>query len=77
MAKQKTAMKLHLDDLEQALQVCIPLKMEGVVSALESAIDSAKHYLEKEKEQIKLAFDHGQNGEFYSPEKYFKEIFEQ
>lgn len=73
----KTAMQLHLEDLEQALNVCKPLKIEGVVSALESAIDSAKHYLIKEKEQIKFAFDQGQNGEFYSPEKYFNETFDQ
>lgn len=50
-------MQLHLDDLEQALIITKEFGMGAASTALESAIDNCKHYMEKETLQIKKAVD--------------------
>lgn len=74
MKKQTTALHDAINYLKDTLK---ENPNHSVSAWLPEMISDIEKYLPKEKEQIKLAFDHGQNGEFYQPEKYFNENFEQ
>lgn len=74
MKKRKTALSNYIDQLELLASIHAA---GGVKEGYVLAASLAKEMLLIEKEQIKLAFDHGQNGEFYQPEKYFNETFQQ
>jgi len=85
MNKQTTALQLHIKDLEQALVITKELDGGPAISALESAIENAKHYLPNEKQQIiyanaqgyhdALTKQQGQEVEFESAEDYYTKTF--
>ena len=56
-----TAMQMMLDDLISKREVYENAKMYQCVATLETSIEIAKHLLEKEKEQIEIAFDLGRD----------------
>lgn len=59
MNKQTTALQLHINDLEKAHSIVKELGLVIAMDAVESAINNAKFYLPKEKEQIFNAFNEG------------------
>ena len=73
-----TAMQRMLDDLLAKRDVYENAKMYECVAALETSIEIAQFLLEKEKEQIKKAYEDGKNliqykdewGEIYYNQTY-------
>lgn len=70
----KTAVQMMLDDLISKREVYENAKMYQCVATLETSIELAEYLLEKEKEQIKTAFESGWNWNF-SSEKYYQETY--
>ena len=72
----ETAMQRMLDDLLAKRVVYENAKMYECVATLETSIEIAQFLLEKEKEQIKTAFESGWDWNF-SSEKYYNETYNQ
>lgn len=71
----ETAMELHIEDLEKTKMI-----MEGLhnvdsttLTAIQSCIDNAKHYLAKEKEQIMTAAEFDSTR--HRAESYYKTTY--
>ena len=69
-------MQRMLDDLLAKRVVYENAKMYECVATLETSIEIAQFLLEKEKEQIKTAFESGWDWNF-SSEKYYNETYNQ
>jgi len=75
----KTAIQIMLNDLLAKRDVYQNAKMNECVATLETSIEIAEYLLEKEKEQIIEAYMDGNRikDEFYNPEEYYNEIYNQ
>ena len=70
----KTAMQLMLEDLELRYKVLSNAEMLQACGAIEGTIDYAKSLIIKEKEQIRYAYEQGENDyECREEERYDKE----
>jgi hypothetical protein len=75
----KTAMQMMLDDLISKREVYENAKMYQCVATLETSIEIAKHLIEKEKEQIRNAYNDGYFAayKYKDWEEYYKQNFNQ
>ncbi len=83
----KTALQLHIEDLEKAKQAIDDISSLGIVSeSIHGCIENAKTFLAQEKKQIVEAYEAGRDnitavdyavGEYVTPEQYFNEQFNQ
>ena len=75
----KTAMQMMLDDLIYKREVYENAKMYQCVATLETSIEIAKHLIEKEKEQIRNAYNNGYLAayKYKDWEEYYKQNYNQ
>jgi hypothetical protein len=77
----KTAMQTMLDDLLSKRDVYENAKMYECVATLETSIEIAQYLLEKEKEQIMMAYNDGVVNTVFNgkrkPEQYYNQTYNQ
>jgi hypothetical protein len=70
-----TAMQLMLDDLLSKREVYENAKMYECVASLTTSIEIAQYLLEKEKEQIMYAYNHGTINCYICDEDYYNQTY--